>query len=120
MFQIGLKKFLLLKTLKIPPSTYVISNLKGEQIVGTFYEKELQKTNQKELSVEKVIKGRGDELYFKWQGYGSSFKRWIDKKYIIKMSEYFPEQNSSGRRQKVELNLSNYTTKANFEKCNGY
>ena len=36
--------------------TYVISDLKGEKIVGRFYEKELQKTNQKELGIEKVIK----------------------------------------------------------------
>ena len=35
------------------PLTYVNSDLKGEKIVGTFYEKELQKTNQKELRVEK-------------------------------------------------------------------
>ena len=60
--------------------TYTISNLNREEIVGTFYEKELQKTNQKELSVEQVIKGKGDELYFKWKGYVSSFKSWIDKK----------------------------------------
>ena len=30
------------------PWTYVISDLNGELIAGTFYEKELQKTNQKE------------------------------------------------------------------------
>ena len=36
--------------------SYVISDLKGEEIVGTFYEKELPKTNQKEFRVEKVIK----------------------------------------------------------------
>ena len=29
------------------PWTYVISDLKGEEIVGRFYEKELQKENQK-------------------------------------------------------------------------
>ena len=29
------------------PWTYVISDLKGEEIVGTFYKNELQKTNQK-------------------------------------------------------------------------
>ena len=46
-------------------------------------------------------------------------KAGLIKKYIIKMSEYFLEPNSSGRRQKVELDLSNYTTKANFKKCNG-
>ena len=38
------------------PRTYVINDLKGEVIVGTLYEKELQKTNQKEFRVEKVIK----------------------------------------------------------------
>ena len=37
------------------PLTYVIGNLKDEEIVGTFYEKELEKTNQKEFRVEKVI-----------------------------------------------------------------
>ena len=45
--------------------TYVISDLKEEKIVGTFYEKELQKTNQKEFRVEKVIKRKGDKLYVK-------------------------------------------------------
>ena len=36
--------------------SYVISDIKGEEIVGMFYEKHLQKTNQKELKVENVIK----------------------------------------------------------------
>ena len=38
------------------PWTFVISYLKWEEIVGTFYEKEFQTTNQKELRVEKVTK----------------------------------------------------------------
>ena len=61
------------------PWTYV-SDLKGEEIVRTFYEKELQKTNQKESRVEKVIKRQGDKLYVKWKRYDSSFNNWIDKK----------------------------------------
>ena len=40
MFQIGQEKFLLLLTV---PWTYTISNLNGEKVIGTFYEKELQK-----------------------------------------------------------------------------
>ena len=32
------------------------------------------------------------------------------------MSEYFPEPKSSGGRVKVELNFSNYATKADLEK----
>ena len=40
---------------------------------GTFYQKELQKTNQKEFRVEKAIKRKGDKLYVKWKDYDSSF-----------------------------------------------
>ena len=36
--------------------TYVINYLIGEEIVGTFYQKELQKTNQREFRIKKVIK----------------------------------------------------------------
>ena len=48
--------------------TYAINDLNGEEIIGTFYEKELQKTNQKEFRIEKVIKRKGDKLYVKWKG----------------------------------------------------
>ena len=37
------------------PRTYVISDLNGEKIAGSSYEKELQKTNKKEFRIEKVI-----------------------------------------------------------------
>ena len=40
------------------PWTYTISDLNGEKVIGTFYEKELQKTNQKKFRVEKVLKKR--------------------------------------------------------------
>ena len=33
------------------PWTYVISDLNSENIVGTFHEKELQKTNKKEFRI---------------------------------------------------------------------
>ena len=35
------------------PWTYVIGDLNGEEIIGTFYEKELQKTNQQEFRLDK-------------------------------------------------------------------
>ena len=63
--------------------TYVISDLNGEEIIGTFYEKELQKTNQQEFRIEKVIKRKGDKLYIKWKGYDNSFNSWIDKKDLV-------------------------------------
>ena len=53
--------------------TNVISDLKDEEIFGTFYEKKLQKTNQKEFRVGKVIKGKDNKLYVKWKGYNSFF-----------------------------------------------
>ena len=55
------------------PWTYVINDLNGEEIIGTFYEKELQKTNQKEFRIEKVIKRKGNKLYFKWKSCNNSF-----------------------------------------------
>ena len=65
------------------PWTYVINDPNGEEIVATFYLKELQKTNQKEIRIEKVIKRKGDKLYVKWKGYDSSFNSWIDEKVIV-------------------------------------
>ena len=56
--------------------------VKAKKIVGTFYKKELQKTNQKEFRVEKVIKRKGNKLYVKWKEYNNSFNSWIDKKDI--------------------------------------
>ena len=55
--------FVIIKVKKTAPWTYVISDLKGKEIVETFYEKELQKTNQKQFRVEKEIQRKGDKLY---------------------------------------------------------
>ena len=66
------------------PWTYVISDSNGEEIAEGFYEKELQKTNQKEFRIKKVIKNKGKKLYIKWKGYNNSFNSWIDKKDLIK------------------------------------
>ena len=80
-----MKKFLLLKKIKnTVPWTYIISDLNGEEIVVSFCEKELQKTNQKEFRIEKVIKRNGNKLYVKWKRYNNSFNSWIDKKDLIK------------------------------------
>ena len=54
-----------------------------------FYKKELLKTNQKELRVEKVTKRKFNQLCVKWKGYDNSLNSWIGKKDIVKTSEYF-------------------------------
>ena len=47
--KVGQKKLLLLAKLKI--WTYVTNELNDEQIAGTFYEKKLQRTNQKKFRI---------------------------------------------------------------------
>ena len=73
------KVFVINKIKNTVPWTYAISDLNGEEITGIFYEKELQKTNQKEFRIEKVLKRKGDKLYIKWKGYNNSFNSWINK-----------------------------------------
>ena len=63
--------------------TYVISDLNGEEILRTFYEKEFQKTNQREFRVGKVIKKKDYKLYVKQKYYNNFFNSWIDKKYVV-------------------------------------
>ena len=70
--------FVISKSKNTVPWTYVISDLNGEEIAGSFYEKELQKANQ-----EKLLKGKGGKLYVKWNGYDNRFNSWIDKKDLI-------------------------------------
>ena len=65
------------------PSTYVINDLNGEEIIGTFYEKELPKINQQGFRIENVIKKKGNKLYAKWKGYDNSFNSRIDKKDLV-------------------------------------
>ena len=65
------------------PWKYVINNLNGEGIIGTFYEKELQKIDQQEFRIEKIVKKKGIKLYVKWKGYDNSFSSWIDKKDLV-------------------------------------
>ena len=75
--------FVVKKVRDTVPCTYVINNLNGEEFIGTFYEKELQRTNQKEFRIEKVLKKKGDKLYVKRKGYDNSFNSWIDKKDLV-------------------------------------
>ena len=75
--------FVIKKVKNTIPWTYVINDLNGEEIIGIFYEKELQKTNQEEFRIEKVIRRKGDKLYVKWKGYDNSFNSWIDKGNLV-------------------------------------
>ena len=75
--------FIIKKSKNTVPWTYVINDLNGEEIIGTFYENELKNTDQNEFRIEKVLKEKVDKLYVKWKGYDNSFNSWIDKKDIV-------------------------------------
>ena len=64
--------------------------MNGEEIIESFYEKELQKANQKEFRIEKVLKRKGDNLYVKWKGYDNSLIVGLIKKVSYKNEPIFP------------------------------
>ena len=70
----------------IIPVTYNLTDYHGEEIQGSFYEQELQKTSQSTFRIEKVLKRHGDKSLVKWMGYPKSFNSWIDTKAIIKVT----------------------------------
>ena len=75
--------FVVSKIKNTVPWTYVVSDLSGEEITGSFYEKEFQKTIQEKFRMEKLLKRKGDKLYVKWKGHDYRFNSWIDKKNLI-------------------------------------
>ena len=80
------------------PWIHAISDFNRKEIVGTFYEKYLQKANQKDFRVEKVLKKRGNKIYVKWKGinewmsseneiFWSKCKSWISLKIEVGLKE---------------------------------
>ena len=74
--------FTIAQVKKTKPPTYVIKDTKGEEIHGTFYEPELQKSKQTIFRIEKVLKKRTTrdgqkQAYVKWKGYSNHFNSWI-------------------------------------------
>ena len=68
------------------PVTYKIADLNGEEIDGTFYEPELQKTRQQLFRIEKVIEKGKNKSLVKWKGYSDNFNSWVDNKDIVNIS----------------------------------
>ena len=65
------------------PWAYIVSDLNGEEITGSFYAKELQKPSQEKFRIEKVLQRKGDRLYAKWKQYNNRFNSWTDEKDLI-------------------------------------
>ena len=86
-----------------------------KKIVWTFYKKGLQKINQAELRVKKVIKRKGDKLYISWKVYDNSVNSLRKKILFYKMS-CFPEPfQHTINKIKIELDLDNHATKSDLK-----
>ena len=59
------------------PVTYKITDYNGEEIQGSFYEQELQKTKQDIIRIQKIIKQQGDKSLVKCLGYHDSLNSWV-------------------------------------------
>ena len=78
--------FTIVEVQRSRPPTYKITDLNGEEIKGSFYEPELQKTNQEIFRIEKVIKRGKKKSLVKWKGYSNDFNSWVDNKDIVNIS----------------------------------
>ena len=70
--------FVVDEILNTNPLTYKLVDLLGEKITGSFYEAELQKTNQNIFRIEKVIRRdqKKKKALVKWKGYPDKFNSW--------------------------------------------
>lgn len=66
------------------PPYYHLNDTSGEEIKGTFYEQEMQKTKFPDIYlVEKVLRKKRDKVYVKWLGFDSSHNSWVNKKNVV-------------------------------------
>lgn len=73
--------FTIVQVLHTTPVTYKLQDTLGDLIEGSFYEQELQKTQQEIYRVEKVLQKKKingvEHALVKWSGYSSKFNQWI-------------------------------------------
>lgn len=77
------KVFVISAVQNTTPATYKITDYSGEEIQGTFYEPELQKTKQEVYRIEKVIKKEKTKSLVKWKGYPETFNSWVSNKKLV-------------------------------------
>ena len=77
--------FVVNKVMLTKPVTYKIVDLLGEEIEGSFYEKELQKAKQQTFRIEKVIRrdNKKKKALVKWKGYSDKFNSWVSFKDLV-------------------------------------
>ena len=81
--------FTISKVQNTTPPTYRIKDSKGEELQGSFYESELQKSTQttifriEDILKERTTKSGQKQIYVKWKGYNKSFNSWIPQSYGV-------------------------------------
>ena len=99
-----------------PEEVFVIKKVNGDKVVGTFCEKELQKTNQTEFRVEKVIKRNEISCMSNGKDVIILSTVGLIKKILLYKRSYFPEPYTRCiNKIKFELDLSNYATKSDLK-----
>lgn len=75
--------FVIREVVSESPVVYRLEDLKGESILGVFYQEELQKVQQdvqtRTYAIEKVLEEKEDQVLVKWKGYPNKFNEWIPK-----------------------------------------
>ena len=69
------------------PIVYQLEDLAGEDVTGTFYKEQLQKTNLDIYRVDRVLKRRGNEVLVKWSGYPDKFNSWMPSNSILQSGQ---------------------------------
>lgn len=76
--------FKIIKVLYTTPITYVLKDYNDDQVVGKFYEEELQKVKYPEVYlIEKVLRRKDDKIFVKWMGFDNSHNSWIPNNYQL-------------------------------------
>ena len=95
---------------------YAISDLNGEQIAGSFYEKELQKASQEKIRIEKVLIKKVIKCMSNGKDTTIHLIVGLIKKTSYKNVSIFPKPfRSFGGNINVKIHLSNYTTKTDLK-----
>ena len=75
---------------KTIPVTYKLKDLLGDEIKGSFYNEELQKSTQEVYRVEKVIRKKKingvEHALVKWSGYSDKHNSWLSVKELEKLN----------------------------------
>jgi Chromo (CHRromatin Organisation MOdifier) domain len=75
---------------KTIPVTYKLKDLLGDEIKGSFYNEELQKSTQEVYRVEKVIRKKKingvEHALVKWSGYNEKHNSWLSVKELEKLN----------------------------------